>query len=250
MTLFEKLAIKAQQNPQKLVLPEGTEPRTLQAANQVLAEGIAQIIFNPLVSSKIPVKKLCIMVFEIPRGDKIFASKSNKDEVCKIEIITENRTTKPPIFKIVVIEFEILFIIIVPKLEFSFFILLFWKRIVFLFGFQNLNKNPTVNAPKICVKSKIIPILELLKIEIPTVPKINKGPELFVNASKCSPSVLLIFLSILKLLTIFAPVGYPLMVPIIIGKTASPDKLKIDFMNFVQYFSLYYNKQKRIKENV
>lgn len=44
MTLFEKLAIKAQQNPQKLVLPEGTEPRTLQAANQVLAEGIAQII--------------------------------------------------------------------------------------------------------------------------------------------------------------------------------------------------------------
>lgn len=44
MTLFERLAVKAQKNPQKLVLPEGTEPRTLQAADRVLAEGLAQII--------------------------------------------------------------------------------------------------------------------------------------------------------------------------------------------------------------
>ena len=161
---------------------------------------------------------------------------SKIEDFSKIEIITENRTTKPPIFKIVVIEFEILFIIIVPKLKLALLeeISVFTNK-VFLLGFQNLNKNPIVREPKIWVKSKIIPIFELQKIEIPTVPKINKGPELFVNASKCSPSVLLIFLSILKLLTILAPVGYPLIVPIIIGKMASPDKLKKVFINFLQY---------------
>lgn len=44
MTLFERLAKKAQENPQRLVLPEGTEPRTLQAADRIIAEGIANII--------------------------------------------------------------------------------------------------------------------------------------------------------------------------------------------------------------
>lgn len=43
MTLFEKLKASAQKNPQRLVLPEGTEPRTLQAADQVLAEGCASV---------------------------------------------------------------------------------------------------------------------------------------------------------------------------------------------------------------
>jgi len=43
MTLFEKLTAKAQQHPQRLVLPEGTEPRTLQAADKILAEGIASV---------------------------------------------------------------------------------------------------------------------------------------------------------------------------------------------------------------
>lgn len=43
MTLFERLTQKAQQHPQRLVLPEGTEPRTLQAADMILAQNIAQI---------------------------------------------------------------------------------------------------------------------------------------------------------------------------------------------------------------
>lgn len=44
MNLFERLAAKAKAHPQKLVLPESTEPRTLQAADKVLAEGMAEVI--------------------------------------------------------------------------------------------------------------------------------------------------------------------------------------------------------------
>lgn len=45
MTLFERLTAKAQQHPQRLVLPESTEPRTLQAAERILADKIANITF-------------------------------------------------------------------------------------------------------------------------------------------------------------------------------------------------------------
>ena len=45
MTLFERLKKQAQENPQRLVLPESLEPRTLQAANRVIGEGIAQVTF-------------------------------------------------------------------------------------------------------------------------------------------------------------------------------------------------------------
>lgn len=44
MNLFERLAAKAAEHPQKLVLPESTEPRTLQAADQILARGLAEVI--------------------------------------------------------------------------------------------------------------------------------------------------------------------------------------------------------------
>ncbi len=44
MGLFEKLTVKAKAMPQRIVLPEGTEPRTLTAADRILAEGIAEII--------------------------------------------------------------------------------------------------------------------------------------------------------------------------------------------------------------
>lgn len=43
MGLFNTLKDKAIANRQRIVLPEGTEPRTLQAANQVIADGIADI---------------------------------------------------------------------------------------------------------------------------------------------------------------------------------------------------------------
>lgn len=45
MTLFERLTKKAQENPQRMILPESTEPRTLQAADRILADKIAEIIF-------------------------------------------------------------------------------------------------------------------------------------------------------------------------------------------------------------
>ncbi len=44
MTLFERLTKRAQEHNQRLVLPESLEPRTLQAANRVLADGIAEVI--------------------------------------------------------------------------------------------------------------------------------------------------------------------------------------------------------------
>lgn len=45
MTLFERLTEKAQKHPQRMVLPESLEPRTLQAADRILADNIAEIIF-------------------------------------------------------------------------------------------------------------------------------------------------------------------------------------------------------------
>lgn len=45
MTLFERLTKKAQENPQRMVLPESKEPRTLQAADRIIADKIAHIVF-------------------------------------------------------------------------------------------------------------------------------------------------------------------------------------------------------------
>ncbi len=44
MVLFDKLIEKAKHDRQRIVLPEGTEPRTLTAADHILAENIAKII--------------------------------------------------------------------------------------------------------------------------------------------------------------------------------------------------------------
>ncbi|MDE6458354.1 MAG: phosphate acetyltransferase, partial [Muribaculum sp.] len=44
MGLFEKLTSKAKEQRQSIVLPEGTEPRTLTAAPRIITEGIADII--------------------------------------------------------------------------------------------------------------------------------------------------------------------------------------------------------------
>lgn len=45
MKLFERLTLKAQEHPQRLVLPESLEPRTLRAANDILMLKAANIIF-------------------------------------------------------------------------------------------------------------------------------------------------------------------------------------------------------------
>ena len=44
MNLFEQMCAQAQSLPQRIVLAEGNEPRTLKAADRILAEGIAEII--------------------------------------------------------------------------------------------------------------------------------------------------------------------------------------------------------------
>jgi len=44
MGLFEKLTKKAKEQRQRIVLPEGTEPRTLTAADRIITEGSADII--------------------------------------------------------------------------------------------------------------------------------------------------------------------------------------------------------------
>ncbi|MCM1075868.1 MAG: phosphate acetyltransferase [Bacteroides sp.] len=43
MGLFEKLTAKAKSNRQRIVLPEGNEPRTLKAADRIINDGIADI---------------------------------------------------------------------------------------------------------------------------------------------------------------------------------------------------------------
>ncbi len=45
MRLFERLTAKAQAHPQRLVLPESTEPRTLRAADYILGIKAAEVIF-------------------------------------------------------------------------------------------------------------------------------------------------------------------------------------------------------------
>lgn len=43
MELFDKMTLKAKENVQRIVLPEGTEPRTLKAADRIIGDGLAKI---------------------------------------------------------------------------------------------------------------------------------------------------------------------------------------------------------------
>lgn len=49
MNILEQMLARVKSHPQRIVLPEGDEPRTLEAANTILKEGIAQLILigNP-----------------------------------------------------------------------------------------------------------------------------------------------------------------------------------------------------------
>ena len=49
MDLIEYLTANARANRQRIVLPEGLEPRTLTAADRIIADGLAEIILigNP-----------------------------------------------------------------------------------------------------------------------------------------------------------------------------------------------------------
>lgn len=55
MELFEKLTAKAKSFPQRIVLPEGNEPRTLTAADRIITDGIANVI---LIGDPVEIKKM------------------------------------------------------------------------------------------------------------------------------------------------------------------------------------------------
>ncbi len=55
MELFEKLTLRAKQSKQRIVLPEGNEPRTLTAADRIIADHIADII---LIGDPVEIKSM------------------------------------------------------------------------------------------------------------------------------------------------------------------------------------------------
>lgn len=55
MELFEKLIAHAKANPQRIVLPEGNEPRTLTAADRIISEKIAEVI---LIGDPVEIKNM------------------------------------------------------------------------------------------------------------------------------------------------------------------------------------------------
>lgn len=57
MALFDRLTQRARENRQRIVLPEGTEPRTLKAADRILADGLAEII---LIGNPVETKRMAI----------------------------------------------------------------------------------------------------------------------------------------------------------------------------------------------
>ena len=65
---------------------------------------------------------------------------------------------------------------------------------------------------------------------MPTVPIIKRGPELFVKLRSLSHSSLEQILLFLKLLAILAPIGYPLIIPIIKANAPSPRTLNNGFI--------------------
>ena len=83
--------------------------------------GRLQIIFKPFVNSKMPemkpVENFSGICKKLNIGLNKFVRTFKSWLFCRIEIITENKTTNPPINKIVLIEFVILFPIIPPKFD-------------------------------------------------------------------------------------------------------------------------------------
>ncbi len=73
MGLFEKLTVKAKEHRQRIVLPEGTEPRTLTAADRIIVEGIADVI---LIGDP---KEICDAAAEL-----------SLTNVCKAKVVNPN----------------------------------------------------------------------------------------------------------------------------------------------------------------
>ena len=196
---------------------------------------IEAIWLIPFVISKNPVKSALEILGEISNklliGSNITEITFVIPDVFKIDTITENKTINPPIIRIVEVEDFMLSPKISPKflkLTFCNLVSNFDVWYVISVGadfFQNLNIMPTVKHAEICVKKSKKPIIELPNKDMPQVPIINNGPELFVKLSNLSHSSLVQVFVFLKFTAIFAPTGYPLKVPIINAKELSPETL-------------------------
>lgn len=55
--LINEILERAKADRQRIVLPEGTEERTLKAANQILTDGIADLIFWAILMRSMLVPK-------------------------------------------------------------------------------------------------------------------------------------------------------------------------------------------------
>lgn len=208
---------------------------------------ILEINEMPFVISSMPVSKGVVKSEGICKNEKHGIKKVDnifaRWLTLNIDIITENITTNPPIIKIVDVADVMLSAIAPPRLEnvtFEVFLeVLGMVLIKFLFEFtfdeffQNLNIIPTVIHASKCVENSKKPIVEFPNILIPTVPIMNKGPELFVKLSNLSHSTLLKTLFFLKFVAIFAPTGYPLIIPMINANEPSPRILNNGFINIL-----------------
>ena len=178
---------------------------------------ISAISQTPFVSSIspviIPFRYLLEILKTLDSGEIRLTNKFNIPLLFNIEITTEKSTTNPPIRNIVLIEFIMELARISPKFDKDIFdgnLFEFTCKkedLLFLLTFHHLNKIPTVIQASICVIRSKIPVLVSLKSPIPTVPTINKGPELFVKAISLSASIFVQRPCFLKSDTIFAPTG-------------------------------------------
>jgi len=92
MDLIQEIIRNAQANKQRIVLPEGDEPRTLKAADQIIADGIADVI---LIG---PARKIAEMTAEFGLKNiskaRIIDPKNNPEKKKYAEMLYEIRKAK------------------------------------------------------------------------------------------------------------------------------------------------------------
>lgn len=92
MDLINEIIARAKANKQRIVLPEGTEERTIKAADQLLADGVAEII---LIGNPTEIKNLAVK-FNLTHIDKahIVDPKDNSKKQVYADLLFELRKAK------------------------------------------------------------------------------------------------------------------------------------------------------------
>ena len=91
MSAIEKIKAKAKANVKHIVLPEGTEPRTVQASAQILAEGIANVT---LIGNVDEVKKVAAETNTDLTGVAIIDPATSEKSAAYTELLYELRKAK------------------------------------------------------------------------------------------------------------------------------------------------------------